>query len=116
MFLVGLEFDTELIRSRLRSAVGVSVSGILTPFVLGCGLGFFLIQGGGFFSPDVVVWEGMFFIGAAMSITAFPMPRPDHLRAWNVRHLAGRAGLGRWFESTTPQPGVLALVLAQLHR
>lgn len=73
MFLVGLEFDTELIRSRLRSAVGVSVSGILTPFVLGCGLGFFLIQGGGFFSPDVVVWEGMFFIGAAMSITAFPM-------------------------------------------
>ena len=49
MFLVGLEFDTELIRSRLRSAVGVSVSGILTPFVLGCGLGFFLIQGGGIF-------------------------------------------------------------------
>jgi Kef-type K+ transport system membrane component KefB len=73
MFLVGLEFDTELIRRRLRSAVGVSLSGILAPFALGCGLGFFLIQSGGFFSPEVVVWEGMFFVGAAMSITAFPM-------------------------------------------
>lgn len=73
MFLVGLEFNTALIRSRLRSAASVSLAGIVTPFVLGSILGFFLLQNGGFFTPDVISWEAMFFVGAAMSITAFPM-------------------------------------------
>ena len=35
MFLIGVEFDTNLIRQRLRSAVSVSLAGILTPLVLG---------------------------------------------------------------------------------
>lgn len=73
MFLVGLEFDTELIRNRLRSAAGVSLSGILAPFGLGCILGYFLIRSDGFFAPEVVTWEAMFFVGASMAITAFPM-------------------------------------------
>lgn len=73
MFLVGLEFDTDLIRNRLRSAAGVSLSGILAPFLLGCLLGYLLVQGSGFFSAEVVTWEAMFFVGSAMSITAFPM-------------------------------------------
>lgn len=73
MFLVGLEFDTTLIRNRLRSAASVSLSGILAPFVLGCALGFFLARSNGFFAANVVTWEAMFFVGASMSITAFPM-------------------------------------------
>lgn len=73
MFLVGLEFDTNLIRNRLRSAAGVSLSGILVPFVLGCILGYFLIHSNGFFAAEVVTWEAMFFVGASMAITAFPM-------------------------------------------
>ena len=75
MFLVGLEFDIDLIRNRWRSAASVSLSGILVPFVLGCGLGLLLLDnaGGSFFAPSVVSWEAMFFVGAAMSITAFPM-------------------------------------------
>lgn len=73
MFLVGLEFDTTLIRNRLRSAAGVSLSGIVTPFVVGCILGYFLLREGGFMTPEVSVWEAMFFVGASMSITAFPM-------------------------------------------
>ena len=73
MFLVGLEFDTSLIRNRLRSAAGVSLSGILVPFVLGCTLGFFLVRSNSFFTAKVVTWEAMFFVGASMSITAFPM-------------------------------------------
>ncbi len=73
MFLIGLEFDTSLIRNRLRSAAGVSLSGILAPFVLGCILGFYLVRSEGFFAPEVVTWEAMFFVGASMSITAFPM-------------------------------------------
>lgn len=73
MFLIGLEFDTELIRHRLRSAASVSLAGILVPFALGCALGSVLIRTIGFFNPEVAVWEGMFFLGASMSITAFPM-------------------------------------------
>ena len=73
MFLVGLEFDTTLIRNRLRSAASVSLSGILAPFVLGCALGFCLARSNGFFAANVVTWEAMFFVGASMSITAFPM-------------------------------------------
>lgn len=73
MFLVGLEFDIDLIRNRMRSAAAVSLSGILAPLALGGILGYYLITVGGFFSPNVVVWEAMFFTGAAMAITAFPM-------------------------------------------
>src|SRR5437868_871928 len=32
MFLIGVEFNVDLIRKRLRSAASVSLAGILTPF------------------------------------------------------------------------------------
>ncbi|MGH9579798.1 MAG: cation:proton antiporter, partial [Terriglobales bacterium] len=73
MFLVGLEFDLDLIRNRMRSAAAVSLSGILVPLGLGGLLGYYLIQAGGFFAPKTVAWEAMFFTGASMAITAFPM-------------------------------------------
>ncbi|MFN8441269.1 MAG: cation:proton antiporter [Caldilineaceae bacterium] len=73
MFLVGLEFNTSILRNRLRSAAGVSLSGMLVPFILGASLGFFLMRSGGFFGDGVVTWEAMFFVGTSMSITAFPM-------------------------------------------
>lgn len=73
MFLVGLEFDTDLIRHRLRSAASVSLAGILVPFALGCALGAALIHLTGFFADGVSPWEGAFFLGASMSITAFPV-------------------------------------------
>jgi Kef-type K+ transport system membrane component KefB len=73
MFLIGVEFDTGLIRNRLRSAGAVSLAGILIPFALGSIIAFFLVQTAGFFSKAVVPWEAMLFMGAAMSITAFPM-------------------------------------------
>ena len=73
MFLIGVEFDTNLIRRRLRSAVGVSLAGILTPLVLGSLLALLLIGHSGFFSQHVVTWEAMLFLGAAIAVTAFPM-------------------------------------------
>lgn len=73
MFLVGLEFDLDLIRNRMRSAAAVSLSGILVPMGLGGVLGYYLINAGGFFSAKTVTWEAMFFTGASMAITAFPM-------------------------------------------
>src|SRR5437667_1098273 len=44
MFLIGVEFDTNLIRHRLRSAVWVSLAGILTPLLLGSLLALLLIH------------------------------------------------------------------------
>ncbi|MBL8484459.1 MAG: cation:proton antiporter [Rhodocyclaceae bacterium] len=73
MFLVGLEFDLDLIRDRVKSAAAVSLSGIFVPLLLGAMLGYYLINEGGFFAPNVVAWEAMFFTGASMAITAFPM-------------------------------------------
>lgn len=73
MFLVGLEFDVSLIRQRVRSAVSVSWAGIAVPFGLGALIAWKWHDEHGLFMPGVRVWEGMLFMGAAMSITAFPM-------------------------------------------
>ena len=73
MFTVGLDFRIDLLRSRARSALAISASGILAPFVLGCGLGFLLLTRGDFFGAGVTGLQAMPFMGAAMAITAFPM-------------------------------------------
>lgn len=73
MFLVGLEFNVGLIRSRLRSALAVSIAGIMAPFALGALLAIWLVRDRVLFTEGVTVNEAMLFMGAAMSITAFPM-------------------------------------------
>lgn len=73
MFLIGLEFDITLISNRIRSAASVSLAGIITPFTLGAILAWFLSGSDTFFTPDVSTLEIMLFVGASMSITAFPM-------------------------------------------
>src|SRR5437016_9528673 len=72
MFLVGVEFDTETFRKRARSAASVSAAGMVAPFILGAGLAFALIKVPGLFSEKATLLESMLFLGAAMSITAFP--------------------------------------------
>ena len=73
MFLIGLEFDVGLIRKRLRSALSVSLAGIVVPFFLGGVLATGLAADTDFFSPGVSRIEAVLFMGASMSITAFPM-------------------------------------------
>lgn len=74
MFLIGVEFDTNLIRKRLRSATSVSLVGIITPLLLGALLAYLLTREPGLlFSKNVVTWEAMLFMGAAIAVTAFPM-------------------------------------------
>lgn len=73
MFLVGAEFNVDLIRTRLKSAVTVSAAGIITPFILGGILAMFIAGNPTFFTADVKTTEAMLFVGAAISITAFPM-------------------------------------------
>src|SRR5437773_9344984 len=73
MFLVGIEFKTELFRRRVRSAAAVSVSGMVVPFALGAGLAVWFVRLPGLFSEKATMFEAILFLGAAMAITAFPM-------------------------------------------
>lgn len=73
MFLVGLEFQAQLIKQRARSAASISLTGILVPFVLGALLSLYLVHERGFFTERVAVWQAAMFAGAAMAITAFPV-------------------------------------------
>lgn len=73
MFMVGLEFDTDLIRGRLRSAGLISASGIIVPFALGAWLAVSTGRDSGLFTPRISPAMSALYMGAAMSITAFPM-------------------------------------------
>ena len=73
MFCVGLEFRPDLMLKHGRSAAAVSVAGIVVPFTLGGALALWLLPAGGFFAEQVRPAHAVLFVGAAMSITAFPM-------------------------------------------
>lgn len=73
MFVVGLEFRLDIVRERLRSAVAVSVTGMLAPFALGLALGWYFHRHTTLFPPGVSLLSGSFFLGAALCITAFPV-------------------------------------------
>ncbi len=73
MFLVGAEFDVGLFQQKIRSAASVSIAGMIAPFALGIALTFWLINVPGLFSEKATLTEAMLFMGACMSITAFPM-------------------------------------------
>lgn len=72
MFLVGVEFRSDLFRRRARSAAAISISGMVVPFALGAVMALFLVGQPGFFSERATPLEAALFLGAAMAITAFP--------------------------------------------
>ena len=89
MFVVGLELDPALLRGRGGLAVRAGLGGIGLPLALGAGLGWMLWPE---HAPDgVAVVPFALFIGAAMSVTAFPV----------LARIAGERGLLR-----TPLGGV----------
>jgi Kef-type K+ transport system membrane component KefB len=73
MFVVGLEFDTSLLSKHLRRALSVSIAGVAAPFALGAGLALVMFESGEFFTPQVTAPQAVLFVGAALSITAFPV-------------------------------------------
>ncbi len=73
MFLVGMEFKTELFRSRAKSAASVSIAGMVAPFILGAALAPWLLNVDGMFAVKTKYLEAALFMGAAIAITAFPM-------------------------------------------
>jgi Kef-type K+ transport system membrane component KefB len=73
MFLIGLNFDVDLIKHRAGTAVAVSGAGILAPLVLGALVAVPLLADGDYFADGVTPVMAMLFLGAAIAITAFPM-------------------------------------------
>jgi Kef-type K+ transport system membrane component KefB len=73
MFVVGTHLQTDFIKQALRGAMAISLAGILVPFILGAGLAVVLFDDGRFFAPAVSIWQSMGYLGAAMSVTAFPV-------------------------------------------
>ncbi len=71
MFLVGVELDPKLLRGRGEAAVITSHASIVAPFFLGSALALYLYPR---LSDDSVQFAGFaLFMGAAMSVTAFPV-------------------------------------------
>lgn len=73
MFCVGLEMRMDIITQYRRRAVAISAAGIVVPFALGGGLALVMLSRGGLFTDHVSAMHAVLFLGAAMSITAFPM-------------------------------------------
>ncbi|RCJ35653.1 potassium transporter [Nostoc punctiforme NIES-2108] len=73
MFLIGLEFNTKLLKHHIKSASLLSAAGIITPFILGAIASFWFYHNGNFFQPKVMPWSAALYLGASMTITAFPM-------------------------------------------
>lgn len=73
MFLIGLNFDIDLIRHRAGTAVVVSAAGILTPLAVGAVIAAPLLSAGLFFGEGVSLAMAMLFLGASIATTAFPM-------------------------------------------
>ncbi len=73
MFVVGLEFRVDIVRSHFKSSLAVSLAGIIAPFVLGAGLGWYFFHSTELFPKETKLSEAMLFLGASMCITAFPM-------------------------------------------
>lgn len=71
MFLVGLELEPRLLRGRGKTAVVTSHASIVVPFCLGAALALYLYPR---LSDDSVAFTSFaLFMGAAMSVTAFPV-------------------------------------------
>ncbi|GJH25700.1 cation:proton antiporter [Caballeronia novacaledonica] len=73
MFLVGTEFRADHFRARAKSAMSVSIAGIVAPFALAFALTPWLHTIPGLFAEKVRLYEASLFLGAAIAITAFPM-------------------------------------------
>lgn len=72
MFLVGLGFRRDHFRANAKSAAAVSLAGMAAPFLVAVAIVPWLFAEG-LFGQGIQTWQAMLFMGAAISITAFPM-------------------------------------------
>ena len=71
MFLVGLELDPRLLRGQTRNSLAISSASMALPFLLGIGLASAIFERHA--GPHTRLTAFALFMGAAMSITAFPV-------------------------------------------
>lgn len=71
MFLVGLELNGGLLRGRAHATIAISHASIVAPFLAGAVLALWLYPR--LSSSDVPFTSFSLFLGAAMSVTAFPV-------------------------------------------
>jgi Kef-type K+ transport system membrane component KefB/nucleotide-binding universal stress UspA family protein len=71
MYLVGLELDLEEIRRQGRAAASVTIGTVVLPMATGIGLGAAVHAERG--PPGVAMPEFAWFMGVALSVTAFPV-------------------------------------------
>jgi Kef-type K+ transport system membrane component KefB len=114
MFVVGLEFRVDLVRSRIATALAISLSGILVPFALGCGLAVWLWKDGRFFNEGISLGAAAPYLGAAMAITAFPMLARIIVERKLTHTTAGALALAAGAIDDAAAWCVLAVVLAGL--
>ncbi|WP_213605144.1 cation:proton antiporter [Pseudoxanthomonas japonensis] len=73
MFLIGTQFRSDHLNSRLGGAFSVSIAGIAVPFALAFAIVPWLVGVPDLFADSVQVFDASLFLGAAIAITAFPM-------------------------------------------
>ena len=73
MFLIGMEFNHRLMVGRVRHASLVSGAGIVVPMALAAVAALTLRGDADLFAPHVTPGAAALYLGAAMSITAFPV-------------------------------------------
>lgn len=73
MFLVGLGFDRGRFRAQAAGAGLVAVAGMALPFLAAAALAPWLLTRPGLFGDDVGLAQATLFLGACLSITAFPV-------------------------------------------
>jgi Kef-type K+ transport system membrane component KefB len=73
MFLVGTTLRTEHFRSKMKSAFGVSLAGIATPFLFAVLITPLLLRVPGLFAAGISQANATLFMGACIALTAFPM-------------------------------------------
>jgi Kef-type K+ transport system membrane component KefB len=71
MFVVGMELDLKVLKTKVHEAVVISHASIIFPFALGLGLAYYIY--GEFAPPTIGFLSFGLFMGIAMSITAFPV-------------------------------------------
>ena len=112
MFVVGLEFRVEIVRQHFKSSLAVSLAGMIAPFGLGAGLGWYFFYYTKLFPEQTKLSEAMLFLGASMCITAFPMlARIIHFKGL-AGTLMGTVALGAGAVDDAMAWCLLALVLA----
>jgi Kef-type K+ transport system membrane component KefB len=73
MFLVGTTLKVDHFRSNARSALGVSLAGIVAPFGIAVLITPFLLDVPGLFARGISTLDATLFMGACIALTAFPM-------------------------------------------